>query len=222
MVLACTPKPQSSVVPSPDRLSQYILQSNIMIAKGWIISAMHYPKNLWCQRAFSFCYCAYPFVCRSCVMETNAPCDFCKQQHNPKERNSSGLFALLMRNGGFISWLNKNLTSRRQLKSASSTLGFKTHLPYRLLQTGCNVKALLNLIIRVTSWVTTCSVNTVHLRNVVKEFVKAKTTEQVHTQSELSERMYQHYPGCKDIHTINWNSITKHKQKETQFLSRKY
>ena len=36
-------------------------------------------------------------------------------------------------------------------------------------------------------------VSTVHVRNLVKEFIKAKTPEQVHTQSELFERRYQQH-----------------------------
>ena len=41
------------------------------------------------------------------------------------------------------------------------------------------------------------SVNTVHVQSVIEEVVKEKTTEQVYTQLELSERMYQQFVRSK-------------------------
>ena len=75
MVLACMPKPQLSAVPSSDRLSQDILQSDKLMAKGSITSAVPRQNSLSCQQAFSVCYSAYPFIHWSCFMEANAPGD---------------------------------------------------------------------------------------------------------------------------------------------------
>ena len=43
------------------------------LAKESITAAMHHQNSLSRQRAFSICYCAYPFVCWSCFMEVHAP-----------------------------------------------------------------------------------------------------------------------------------------------------
>ena len=62
MVLAWMPKPQSSAVPSADRLSQDILLSDKMMAKGSITSAMHHESNLSCRRASSVLSCDLSWV----------------------------------------------------------------------------------------------------------------------------------------------------------------
>ena len=44
-----------------------------------------------------------------------------------------------MINGGFMSWINRNLIARQLFTSASRTLSFQTHSPRRVPSTGCNV-----------------------------------------------------------------------------------
>ena len=85
MVLACVPEPQSSVVPSLDRLSQDIQYSDKLMANGSITSAMRQQNSLSCQRAFSVSYSAYPFVRWSCFMEANSPGDAAQAAAQPKQ-----------------------------------------------------------------------------------------------------------------------------------------
>ena len=44
-----------------------------------------------------------------------------------------------MINGGFVSWINRNLIALQLFTSASRTLSFQTHSPRRVPSTGCNV-----------------------------------------------------------------------------------
>ena len=113
---------------------------------GGVVNNLHHasPKQHFMSMSV-YCLLVCFLLC-SLVVLHGSKCAWCCCLYsiNPKGGNWTDIFAPLIRNGGSISGLNRNLISRPQLTSASSTLSFQTHSPHQLPQTGCNSKALPN------------------------------------------------------------------------------
>ena len=100
------------------------------------------PEDFWLKRAFSFCQTVFPLSVGR--MEVLRQAMLRKQQHNPLRGIQSDVFTLMMVDGGFIIWVDRNLIVRPLSTSASRTRGFQTHSPRRVPSTGCTVKASSN------------------------------------------------------------------------------
>ena len=73
-----------------------------------------------------------------------APGDAAQTAAQPKKGNSKWCVRLMTVNGGFTSWINRNLIACPLSTSASRTLSFQTHSPRLVPSTGCTVKASSN------------------------------------------------------------------------------